>query len=497
MRTRDALEPLLKAFDMAAAEQGGGVVLTGSRLATAVLAPDDLALPDEGVSMIRKRVAEPTPSTARVRFIDEGADYQTGAVTIRSGAGAGADGGAVDLILPAVCGAALASGMARRALSSAEADRLVIAAGPLDVLTLEAGDVIAWANEEGRWRIESLNLDETPTLTLARVMDGEPTDAAEIWRPGDAPTVFAEPFFAVLDLPPLPGAEADERPVLAVAANPWRAMRVFAGPGGESLTSRGETRAPARLGLLTQALTAGVTGRWDEANSIVVAVEGAAPASLGQSAVLAGANAVAIQAGDGWEILQFSSAQLVVENVWRLTGLLRAQQGTDAEMATGSAAGALVVFLDEGLGRGSALLSEIGLPLIWRAGPVGGAAGGQGVSERSVTLRGVFHRPWSPAHLRIDQGASGYDIRWISRTRLNGDLWDRDLAADPMRFRIRVLDGGDVVRIWEVEGTAGVYETGHVTADFPAGPGPGVRIGVSQAGEIFGWGSEAVTGLPV
>ena len=60
-----------------------------------------------------------------------------------------------------------------------------------------------------------------------------------------------------------------------------------------------------------------------------------------------------------------------------------------------------------------------------------------------------------------------------------------------------MLDGGDVVRIWEVEGTAGVYETGHVTADFPAGPGPGVRIGVSQAGEIFGWGSEVVTGLPV
>ncbi len=500
MRMRDALDPLLAALGMTAAEQGGRVVLAGDRAQAAVLDPESLALPDDGVPIVRKREMDSTPSTARVRFIDEGAGYQTGAVTLRADTGAEvegrADGGAVDLVLPAICDAGLASGMARRALSGAGADRLVVTAGPLELLKLEAGDVVALPEEDARWRVESVTLDETPTLTLVKIVEVERPEVVEAWHPGDAPAAFGAPLLVVLDLPPLPGAEADERPVIAVAADPWRAMRVFAGPGAGSLTPRGDVPTSARVGVLTQALTAGITGRWDEANEIVVEVEGAAPASLGEAAVLAGANAVAVQAGDGWEIVQFRSAELIGQGVWRLQGLLRAQQGTEAEMAAGSEAGGLVVFLDDGLGRGSAALSELGLPLIWRAGPAGGPAGGDGVAERSVTLRSVFHRPWRPAHLRVRQGAGGYDIDWLARTRLNGDLWDRDLAADPMRFRIRVLYGDVVVRSWEVEGTAGVYEAASAAADFPGGPGPDVRIGVSQSGEVFGWGSEAVAGLP-
>jgi hypothetical protein len=166
-------------------------------------------------------------------------------------------------------------------------------------------------------------------------------------------------------------------------------------------------------------------------------------------------------------------------------------------MTTGSEVGGLVVFLDDAVGRATLSLSEVGLPLIWRAGPAGGAPGGSGVSERAVTLRGLFHRPWSPAHLRVKRGATGFDIDWIARSRLNGDVWERDIGADLTRFRVRVLDGDLVVRSWETSSAVAIYETSAVGADFPGGPGPDVRIAVAQAGEVFGWGVEAVAALPV
>ncbi len=495
MRTRDALEPLLAAFGMTAAERDGRIALVGEEAPVTMLTLDALALPDDGAAMTRKREMEATPSAARVRFIDESAEYQTGSVTVRSDEGEA--GGSVDLVLPAVCGTGLAGQMAREALSGEQAERLTFAPGPLEALGLETGDLIQLEGEEGDWRVEQVTLDESPAMTLVRASAVETSDVIEHWRTADAPAAFGPPLLAVLDLPPLPGGESDPRPVVAVAADPWRPMQVVAGAAVDGLTARGEATSPARVGLLTEPLAPGIVGRWDEIHAITVRVEGEAPASMGEAPILGGANAVAVQAADSWEIVQFRSAELFGQGVWKLTGLLRAQQGTDAEMAIGSEVGGLVVFLDEAASRASLSLSEVGLPMIWRAGPAGGPPGGAGVSERAVTLRGLFHRPWSPAHLRVSFGATGFDINWIVRSRLNGDVWDRDIGVDPVRFRVRVLDGDVVIRSWETSVATAIYGTSAVGADFPSGPGPDVRIAVAQAGEVFGWGVEAVAALPV
>jgi hypothetical protein len=68
-----------------------------------------------------------------------------------------------------------------------------------------------------------------------------------------------------------------------------------------------------------------------------------------------------------WEILQFLTADLVGDETWVLSGLLRGQAGSDPAMAALTAAGAPVVVLAEGLARGQVAQSERGLPLIWRA----------------------------------------------------------------------------------------------------------------------------------
>ena len=486
MRTRDALEPLLQAFDMAAAERGGRISLLGGEAAAATLEFAGLALTEDGSGPVRTRSLEVLPATARVRFIDEGADYQTGATVIR---GEG-EGGGVDADLPAVCGAGLARAMARRLLRGEGEDRMTLALGPLEGLRLEAGDTVAVEGETSAWRVERMTLDETPTAVLAR-RDGEAVgNEPVVWRPGSGVEAAGAPFVRILDLPPLPGAEADDRMIAIVACEPWRPMTVHVGQDAETLTTRGSVASPATVGRLTQALASGVLHRWDETTALVVRFEGAPPASLSEWAVLAGANMAAVETASGWEILQYRQASLLGDGVWRLSRLLRGQQGTEGEMSAGAPEGGLVVLLDPRAGRFETATGERGLARIVRVGPSGEAPGGRRFAETTFTLRGLHARPWSPV-LHLVEESGGRRLRWTPRVRI-GDVWDLEpVDVDPHRFRVRVLDGALERRVFEAEGTSLLYSADDLAEDFPGGVGPGAMIAVAQYGPGFGWGVEA------
>jgi hypothetical protein len=492
MRTRDALEPLLQAFDMTGGERGGRVSLIGMEQASGTLALDTMALTDEGAGPVRMRSLEARPGMARVRFIDEGGDYQTGATVVR---GDGEAGG-VDADLPAVCDAGLAKALARRLLRGEGEDRLTVALGPLEALRIEAGDTVAVEGETGGWRVERVTLDETPNAVLARVGGATVGREPVVWRPGEGVTIAGAPFVRILDLPPLPGAEADGRLMAVAAGEPWRPMTVHVGEDAETLTARGVVGSPATVGRLTQALAPGVLHRWDEANAVVVRLEGAAPASLSEAAVLGGANLLAVETAAGWEVLQYRQASLLGDGVWRLSGLLRGQQGTEGEMAAGAVVGAVVVLLDPLAGRFETAVGERGLARIARAGPSGRAPGGAGFAEVAFTPVNRHGRPWSPV-LTVEEDGGGRRLGWTPRVRI-GDVWDLEPAeVDPRRFRVRVLDGGVERRVFEVEGLSVLYGEQDLTEDFPGGVGPGAVVAVAQYGASFGWGVEAQGALIV
>ncbi|WP_333896906.1 baseplate multidomain protein megatron [Brevundimonas aurantiaca] len=501
MRTRDALEPLLAAFDAVAAERDGRVAVLGRTASGTVLSRDGLALPKAGGAETATRRLEARPGAARVRFVDETADYQTGAVTARAEDGRAEDGraatgGGVDLDLPLVCGDGLARAVAERALEAEQAETVVLTLGPLEALAAEPGDVVRLEGRDGDWRVARVAAEETPAITL------EPVGARRLYedqgggRGGEGPATTGAPFLALLDLPPLIGSEDDARPVAAAAVEPWRPMRLHAGPSAGALTARADLDASTPVGVLVEPLRPGAPGRWDTVNTLVVRVEGAAPQSAAETAVLGGANTLAIQTAGGWEVAQYRSATLIAPDVWRLTGLLRGQQGTEAEMRAGAAAGAVVVFLEPRAARAEIGRAERGLPLVCRAGPAGAAPGGAGFRQAGFTLRGLYDRPWSPAGLTVRVSAEGRRISWTPRVRLYGDGWDGEpTPVDPMRFRLRVTNGGAVVRTMEVDGAAALYATADAAADFPGGPPPTARIAVAQWGEGFGWGAEAEIGL--
>ncbi len=487
MRTRDALEPLLSGLGMVAAERGGRVSIIGEEAAALVLTQDALAVSEAGGGRRVVRTLEARPDAARVRFIDGGADYQTGSAVVRSDGA----GGGIDLDLPAVCTKALAQAAAARALEAGREERRTVTPGPLESLRLEPGDMVSVEGEGGGWRVARSDRNETLSLVLEPVSTVVMGEDVDIPGAGESAMVAGAPFLRILDLPPLTGVEADGRPIAVAASNPWRPVRVFAGPDAESLTARGEVDGPATVGVLVERLAPGVRFRWDEANALYIRVEGRPPESLSIPAVLAGGNAVAVETAEGWEIIQFRTAQLAGADVWRLTGLLRGQQGTEAATAVGCAAGSLAVFMGAGLPRMESPLAERGLPLIWRAAPAGAPPGGAAVGETMATIRGLQGRPWSPAHLRtrlLDAG--GLEVTWVARSRLDGDRWDGDPAAsDPPRFRIRLFDAGAPVRTFTIDEAIVSLSAADLAEDFPVGL-VAAEAGVAQWGEGYGWGAE-------
>ena len=495
MRLRDALEPLALAFDFDAAERGGTATLVRRDGAVAAtLGENDLALPEDRQARVATRGLETPPDEVRLRFIDETADYRVGGLTMRRDPAVG--GGVRVMDLPIVGTDALARRVGRRVLARDQAarDGETVQLSPLAALRVEAGDRLAFAGEDRVWRVVGLDLDEHPRAALEAA---EPADdasgGATDWTPSPPAEPPGPPRLHLLDLPPLPGAEGDPRPLVAAGLEPWRDLDIHAGVSDTALTVRATLTQPAGVGETLTDLPAGPLHRLDEAGRLLVRLEGAVLESGTLAAVLAGANALAVRgAGGDWEILQFVNAELTAPDCWALSGLLRGQLGSDAAMAALTSAGAEVVLLREGLARAEVALGERGLPLVWRAAPAGGPAGGGGMTEVAFTWRGLADRPWSPVHLSREVGPGGDIVfRWIRRARLGGDGWDREppLSEEREVYRIEILDGGDVARAAEVASPAFVWTAAQQVADFPGGAPDPVTVRVAQGSSVFGWGA--------
>jgi hypothetical protein len=366
-------------------------------------------------------------------------------------------------------------------------------------LTLETGEVLRVEGRHGDWRVSRIDRDARPTALLALAEAREVAAISEgEWAAPPPVAPAGPPVLHLLDLPPLPGAEDDARPLVAVAAEPWRAMEAHAGPSIEALTVRAQVPQPATGGVTRTDLAAGALHRFSPGAALEVELASGRLESRPTAAVLAGANALAVQGtGGAWEVLQFLDAEQVGVSRWRLTGLLRGQLGSEPAMAELTAAGAAVVVLAGELARGAMALDERGLPLVWRAAPAGGPPGGAGSVEIGFTWRAVALRPWSPAHLRMRAAGGDLALSWMRRARLGGDGWDLEppLGEAFERYRVEVLDGGEPVRTVEVEAPGFVYTAVMQAADFPGGTPSPLSVRVAQGSATVGWGAVAERGV--
>ncbi len=499
MSMASAIAPLTVAYPFDLAERGG-VIAAVDRDGTPglILGETDLALPDNQPSDISaSRTLKPLPDAIRVRFVDEGADYQTGAVAVRALALGAGGGGTDQLDLPILMSAPDAERAAERRLRrlSSERDALSVHVGLAASLRAEPGDIIGLVGQSGVWRVGRVDADEHPRLELTRVEapdHGAPAEAAILTAPAARPQ--GPPAFLLLDLPPLEGEEDEARPLAAISASPWRRFEVSAGPSSGALTSRGSAAEPCIIGQSLSDLAPGPLHRFDEAARLTVSVEGGVLVSASMEDVLAGANTAAVLCANAeWEVLQFRRAAPVSPGVYALSGLLRAQSGSDQAMRSGAPAGAPFVLLDGDPVRLKVAQSERGLPLVWRASPGGGPAGGLAMAEAGFTWTGLALRPFAPCHLAVETLADGtLRFSWVRRARIGGDPWsvgEPPLGEVGEGYRLDILNGAAVVRSITTMSPSADYAPADQASDFPGGIIRPFTVEVRQTSDAWDLGA--------
>lgn len=498
---RAALEPLRELFDLATVETPDGFTFRQIGTAGVPTVVSELVVPENGPAVEATRTAgTDMPAEAVLSFRDPMKAYQAGSARSNR---RGAAGSQAQLVLPGVAEAEQAAALAEDWLGRQITRREQIAfsvAGPADDLAV--GALVCLPERYGDRSFLVTQVDDGVTravqaMEIVRAAPASWSSAADN-REKAPPILAGQPYPVFLDLPMgvYEGAEREQFR-LAIRHRPWRAQAVMASPDTSGFGPRGIVARMAALGRLHQPLPrASFSGRIDRAGSAMVAMFDTSLESVSFPRLLAGENRLAVRALNGeWEILQFQTVEAEAAGLWRLTGLLRGQLGTEDAMGAGAAAGADVVLLDQATMPAGLREGEAGLELNWRIGPAGMPVNGMHfiTTPQIGGLRAKM--PLSPVHLagrRLADG--GMVFGWVRRGRIDADNWtaaEIPLGEAIELYRVAVLDAaGMEKRAVDVTTPSWTYTTSAMAADFPMGAS--IRLSVTQWSDAAGWGRPAL-----
>ena len=500
MSARAALQPLELAYFFDSYESGDTLMFAqrGAQGPVAQLSPSDLVEHSPGAepyNLVRKQETD-LPLAARVSFLDADQNYHAAAAESRRLAGHSARMSSVNL--PLVMRAPMAQAVADSMLQDAWASRqLATFKLPARLLWLEPSDVVdlVLPGRSLELRITALTDGLGRAVDSLSIQRGVYVAAGAASRaPSLAPApAFGPPAVVFMDLPLLRGDEPPAAPRIAATQTPWPgAVAVYRATDGIDFRLNSIVPKQATLGVTASALAAGPVNRWDKANTLLVILNSGTLGTQSQTAVLAGANAAAIEVSPGvFEVVQFVTADLVAPQTYRLGTLLRGQAGTEAAMAGSLAPGANFVLLDGAVTLLDETADQLGLAQQWRYGPANRPIGNAAYYTLTKTFTGIGRRPLSPSHVRGARSSSGLAISWKRRTRIGGDNWGQfevPLAEDSEAYQVDILLGGNVVRTLTAATPAVTYTASQQIADFGAPPSA-VTLNVYQISQSFGRGT--------
>ena len=400
----------------------------------------------------------------------------------------------------------------RRALMAAWVGRETAAFRlPPSRLALDPGDVIALDHDGRHSELRIISTSDAEARGIEAIRQDR--DAYDLPpgtpRPASLtqPVLFGAPLAVIIDLPQLTEDHVAHHPLIAAHARPWPGrMAVFRSPDQDGFDLLTTFSARARMGVLVADLHAGPTSRFDYGNVVYVDLLTGALESVTDLRLFRGENTIAVaQPGGGWEILQFSQAELIAPGRYRLSRLLRGQRGTDVDMAAMVSEGARVVVLDTALAELPVAEADLGLPWNWRIGPASRPVSDDSFAALAFTPRGIGLRPFAPVHVeqpwRRARVPGDLTISWVRRDRsLAADNWNA--AEVPMTeaseaWQVEILDGATVKRFLQVATTKALYTAAQQTADWgaPLGPGASLTVRIAQIGQAYGAGGAAITTL--
>jgi hypothetical protein len=431
------------------------------------------------------------PAAVRITYVESGLDYRQSTVSQqRSGTSSVAE---VDLTVAAGITQAVAQQQADIYLAETWQGRETATFGLLPSSAgLVPGDVVSILGNQ--WRINTIKAG-TQRNVEAQAYDAavyDPPPAPQRNVTAIIPTIYGVPQVFMMDLAMMDSG-GSSGPRMAANATPWPgSLSVFKRNGASSFVYNSQITQQATLGSTLTALALGVTDRIDFNQTLDVQISNGSLSSVGEDELLSGSNIAAV--GDmvsGFEIIQFQNAVLVSTNTYRLSGLLRAQAGSGAEMLANRLAGASFVLLNGAITQPVMTLAEAGQGGEWRIGPAPQDYGSPSYADLTIggSLRAT--RPLSPTYFKMLNTGAGYAFSWIRRTRINGDSWEIaevPLAEDIESYQLQILNGATLVRSVTTSAANYFYAASDAVADFGAAP-TSFTAQVSQISATFGPGA--------
>src|SRR5690625_5270893 len=423
---REALQPLMQVHGFDAVESGGrvGFVRRQGGMAREGAA-DQLAVARAGGGGVMREIARETqaPDAVRFSYLQSELDFRLGAAEARLPGGGllRTEESSLEIAMAGSRAQQVANRWLSEALSAREQVQFRL---PPSALIWEPGDVVRL--RDGR-RVEEYRIDRI-TDALGREVEAVRVERS-LYLPVRTPERLAEPVLKrppgkvtalVMDLPLADGSDGDFQPRLAASADPWPGeVAVYVSPDGEGFDLAATVTKPALIGHSVGVLPRGTPGRWQRVDWEVVLPSGAV-VSASRLGVLNGANRLAVELESGeWEILQFRDAELIGQDSYRLSHLLRGQRGTDMFSRGAIAPGARTVVLDDALVALPIDKAERGLERRWRVGPVAKDPLDALYVEVRAGFAGAGLGPFAPAHLRARRLRSeerrvgnGWGVRW-------------------------------------------------------------------------------------
>ena len=498
---RAALEPVLELYGIGAREDGDGFVFAceGASAGVATSVTDIVSADQRPAVELVRTPDQDLPAEIVLGFVDPFAEYQTASARhIRLGAGGSRQ---EQIGVPAIleieqADALLADWMQRK---WRERERVTFAVASSDTALLP-GAVISLPGAAAGVRFL---VDEVEDGLTRRVSAREIAGSAPTKRRFSGPLTATQgtPFYGkpqalFLDLPMAAGGAERDQFRAALWAKPWKSQALYASPETTGFGLRAVLPMPAFLGRLTTALPPAFHGRIDRTHTVTVAMHSGELASVSRAQLLNGANAAAVRSVSGaWEIVQFENADEIAPSLWKLTGVLRGQLGTDDAMLAGAATGADFVVLDEAVRPAGLRDSETGLALIWRAGPTGQEFSATTFAQQTVTGGLRARLPLSPVHLEAQKQAGGNVlVSWIRRSRIDADSWDGDdipVGEEGESYRIEIASAAGALKRTATAATQSwTYAAAAIAADFPVLPA-NATITVRQISAAVGAGIAA------
>jgi hypothetical protein len=494
---RAALEPVAELFGIAAHDEGGSLIFRNENaIVGAETNVGPLVVPDNAATLERVRVGEmELPDAAELSFVEPFQDYQTSvARTVLPEADAG---GTRAISLPGGmedgAAAAVLEDWLRRKHLARDSISFSIPASRVEVVT---GSLVSVEGARGTFIVTSIEEGLARKISARRVTRSSPAPwrASRQTRLVSPPIIAGTPYVVMMDLPAMPGGRDQFR--VAAYAKPWRTQMIYMSPEDQGFVHSATVTSASTMGALAEPLGSGPSGRTDNGSQITVSLYAGDLSSSTRVQLLNGASIATLRADNGvWEVIQIANAEEIAPSVWRLSGLLRGQFGTEDATAAGAGVGAPFVLLNSAVAKSGLLPELAGLPLNWKVGPSAHSLADP-VFVGMNAAGGVRARlPLSPVHMRLvaedDQGAR---LSRIRRSRVDADSWlseDVPLGEEFERYRIEIGPvGGPPARTVVVDTSEWLYPADEMAADFPARP-VAVAISVCQISATAGAGLPA------